>query len=200
MKKVLGGADSPEQVITQLFTAPTQKTVKPGSITALRSLQKAADRYLPAEEAAALKGDLKLAYWMGIVRNPNGKLHNPQRLLQNLETSLNSQASVWNTLYTPQEMAFVRRFVHGLENGPTFRDWTIKINSSRSATSAASMLTNLMGMFIGKNTAKTVFETGAKVTPFAGGAFNKATSQTGPALLPPGFGPLGGAIGGSSNN
>jgi len=200
LKKVLGGADSPEQVITQLFTAPTQKTVKPGSVAALRSLQQGADRFLPAEEAAALKGDLKLAYWLGIVRNPNGEVHNPQTLLKNLKVSLTSQRSVWDTLYSPAERAHAQRLVTALENGPTFRDWTVKPNSSRSGTTAAAIFTDLVGSFFGKNNAKTILQAGSRASGLSNSVYNKATSQELPTLIPPGFGPLGGALGGSTNN
>lgn len=200
MKKVLQGADSPEQVITQLFTAPTQKTVKPGSIAALRSLQQGADRYLPAEEAAALKGDLKLAYWMGIVRNPTGEVHNPQTLMNNLKKSLTLQATVWNTLYTPAERAQAMRLVRALENGPTFRDWTLKPNSSRSGTTAAAIFTDLVGSFFGKNNAKTILQAGTRATGLSNSVYNKATSQELPALVYPGYAPIGGAIGASSSN
>lgn len=205
MKKVMQTADSPSQIIRELFVGPTSQAVKPGAIAALNAIKQAA-QYLPKDEAAALMGDLKLAYWLRLVRNPSaadeaGKMYNPQRMLNNLRNSLESQRDVWKTLYSPEEIAFANRLVKALETGPTFHDWTIKPNSSRSATTAANLLQDFMGLIVGKQMAKVVFSGAQQHSGFGSAAMRRATEQSGrfaqPRIAPALGSDLGAAAGGA---
>lgn len=203
MKQILEKADSPSQIIRELFVGPTSQSIRPGSIAALNAI-KQASQHLPKEEAAALMGDLKLAYWLRIVRNPNasdeaGKIYNPQRLLGNLRTSLDSHRDVWMTLFSKEDRAFAQRIVRSLENGPTFHDWTIKPNSSRSATTAVNLLQDFMGFLlrktVGPEMGKVVSAAAGKVTGMgratAGAAINQSGRYAQPMLAPG----LGAAVG-----
>lgn len=200
VKKILDGADSPEEVIRSLFVGPTAKSVKPGSIAAIKSIKEFAAQ-LPKEDGDMLMKDLKLAYWLQIVRNPAGKegenIYNPQTLLRNLRVSSDSQRSVWLSMFTPQELAFRNRLIRALENGPTFHDWTVKPNSSRSGTTAGRMVMEALGSLVGGNWAKTISSVGSRASGITATSVNKATSQQLPAVNPYLIGPYG-AAGGSS--
>lgn len=197
IKQILETADSPDQVVRALFAGPDAKSVKPGTIAALNSLKQMASR-LPEPEAAALMGDIKLAFWLRQVRNPQGELYNPQKLLGNLRQSRESHRTVWQTLYTPAERAYANRLIKALENGPTFHDWTIKPNSSRTATTAATLIIDFMGMMMGKQNARSLFEIGSKVIGAGRYQAGTATEQTAPAIVPRLPGPALSAIGAES--
>ncbi len=149
MKDILEKVDNPEGIIRSLFVGPSASNIKGGATQALKSLKEAATRYLPKEEGEMLWNDIRLAYWLNQVRNNQGEMYNPQVLLNNLKRSMNSQGSVWNVLYTPQERAFANRIVKALETGPTFKDWTIKINTSNSALVGANLIKDFVGMLWG---------------------------------------------------
>jgi hypothetical protein len=204
VKQILDGADSPEQIVRELFVGPTAKSVKPGSIEALKSLKQMAGQ-LPKEEGEQLMSDIKLAYWLQIVRNPAGKegenIYNPQVLLRNLRVSSDSQRSVWHTLFTPQEIAMRNRLTRAIENGPTFHDWTIKPNSSRSGTTIGRMFMDVLGSLVGGSYAKVGIEAFNKVTGRSRANVYNATRQDLPAANPYMIGPAfsaGGAAGAHS--
>lgn len=204
VKKILESADSPEEVVRALFVGPTAKSVKPGSLSAIKSIKEFASQ-LPKEEGDMLMQDLKLAYWLQIVRNPAGKegenIFNPQVLLRNLRVSSDSQRSVWLSLFTPQEIAMRNRLTRALENGPTFHDWTIKPNSSRSGTTVGRMFMDMIGGLVGSNYAKTGMEVLNKATGRARANVYNATRQDLPAVNPTMIGPYfsaGGAAGAQS--
>lgn len=204
VKKILESADSPEEVVRALFVGPTAKSVKPGSLSAIKSIKEFASQ-LPKEEGEMLISDLKLAYWLQIVRNPAGKegenIFNPQVLLRNLRVSADSQRSVWHTLFTPQEIAMRNRMTRALENGPTFHDWTVKPNSSRSGTTVGRMFMDMIGGLVGANYAKVGMEVLNKATGRARANVYNATRQDLPASNPMMIGPYfsaGGAAGAQS--
>lgn len=199
MKQILERADNPEEIIRQLFVGPSSSVVKPGSIAALNAIKQISAKHLPPEEASALMGDLKLAYFLRMVRNPSasteeGKMFNPQRLMTNLRNSLDAHRSVWQTLYTPQEQAFARRIVKGLENGPTFHDWTVKPNSSRSGTMGANLIQDFLGVLMGKSYGKVALTAAKQYTGIGRAAANKATDQVGSYAVPS-LAPMAGAAG-----
>jgi len=189
--------------VRELFVGPTAKSIKPGSIDALNSL-KELSRQLPKGEGEQLMSDIKLAYWLQIVRNPAGRegdnIFNPQVLLRNLRVSSDAQRSVWLNLFTPQEIAMRNRLIRALENGPTFHDWTIKPNSSRSGTTIGRMFMDMMGAIVGTNWAKTGLEVARRASGLNRAAYYNATRQTLPAVNPMLGPPLsaGGAAGASS--
>ena len=204
VKKILESADSPEEVVRALFVGPTAKSVKSGSLSAIKSIKEFAGQ-LPKEEGDMLMNDIKLAYWLQIVRNPAGKegenIYNPQVLLKNLRVSSDSQRSVWHTLFTPAEIAMRNRLTRALENGPTFHDWTVKPNSSRSATTGGRMIMDMIGWLVGSSYAKTGMEVLNKATGRARANVYNATRQDLPASNPTMIGPYfsaGGATGAQS--
>lgn len=197
LKQVLETADSPEQVVRALFVGPTAKSIKPGSITAIQTIKKLAGEI--GDEGTHLMNDMRLAYWLQIVRNPAGKegenIFNPQTLLRNLRQSADSQRSVWHTLFTPEQIAMRNRIIHALENGPTFHDWTIKPNSSRSGTTIARMFTDMLGTLVGAPMAKTVTEAGRRASGLSRAGVYGATVQTPPARNPHMIGKWGSVLG-----
>lgn len=204
VKKILESADSPEEVVRALFVGPTAKSVKPGSLSAIKSIKEFAGQ-LPKEEGDMLMSDLKLAYWLQIVRNPAGKegenIFNPQVMLRNLRVSADAQRSVWHTLFTPQEIAMRNRLTRALENGPTFHDWTIKPNSSRSGTTVGRMFMDMIGGLVGSSYAKVGMEVLNKATGRTRANVLNATRQDLPAVNPTMIGPYfsaGGAAGAQS--
>jgi len=202
MKDILDKTDSPEGIVKALFQGPTSDTPKQGAVSAINAIKQASAKYLPKEEGEALMGDLRLAYWLRLVQTPEGVMFNPQVLLKNIDRSLQSQTSVWNTLYTPEQRRYARQIAEALRNGPTFKDWTIKPNSSRSATVAATMLGDMVKAIFGAVGGKTALgqTAGAAVlAPFRYGwrraGVNAALESQGRASVPTMIGPYGAAGG-----
>lgn len=187
MKTILQGADSPAQIVQALFQGPQAHVPRRGAISAINSL-KQATQHLPKEEGEALIGDLRLAHWLRLVQGPNGEVMNPQRMVGAIKASLHQGRDIWQTLYTPEQRAMAHRIVRGLENGPTFRDWTIKINSSRSGTTVANLMQDFLGMLMGAIGLKTSAGRGALkgLGEFSGyntGRAASAVSQSSPARI-----------------
>lgn len=202
MKDILDKTDSPEGIVKALFQGPTSDTPKQGAVSAINAIKQASAKYMQKEEGEALMGDLRLAYWLRLVQTPEGVMFNPQVLLKNIDRSLQSQTSVWNTLYTPEQRRYARQIAEALRNGPTFKDWTIKPNSSRSATVAATMLGDMVKAIWGAVGGRTVVgqTAGAAVlAPFRYGwrraGVNAALEQQGRASVPTMIGPYGAAGG-----
>ena len=93
------------------------------------------------------------------------------------------------------------RLTRALENGPTFHDWTIKPNSSRSGTTVGRMFMDMIGGLVGANYAKVGMEVLNKATGRARANVYNATRQDLPASNPTMIGPYfsaGGAAGAQS--
>jgi len=115
MSSILDRADSAEGIVNAIFSAPSRSEIKNGAVTALQSLRQSYQRYLPPAEAAAAWNDIRLAFWMRTIETHTGQIAGPQALATSIRSSLNSQASIANMLYSQAERAQMRRLTSVLE-------------------------------------------------------------------------------------
>lgn len=203
MKNILRDADSARQVVDDLFIGAKKGTVRPGTMSTIKSLQELSKKL--GDDGVDLINDLKLAHTLTIVRDPAGEIgkniYNPQLMLKNLRTSADGQREIWLQLYNPEEVRMRNMLIRSLENGPTFNDWTVKANSSRSATTASMFLVDMLGKLIGAPTSKGLAAGIGHYTGLGYVSALKATSPKLPAANPtwvaPSFG-AGGAAGAQS--
>lgn len=115
LKNILSGkADSGERVIDELFGAGSGKSVNQGTVTALRTIKAALDRFTP-EGAEAAWSDIKLAYWTRLVMGKNGEMLGPTAITNNIKNALEKQRTVFNTLYSDTERREIRKFLTAVE-------------------------------------------------------------------------------------
>ena len=114
---VLKKSDSAEGVVNALFSAPSKSEIKGGAITALAHLKRAYDTYLEPTAAKAAWDDIRLAYWMRIVESKGGgEVAGPMALSSGIKNAINSQRSVMNMLYAPEEIAKMQRMAMLLDD------------------------------------------------------------------------------------
>lgn len=203
LSDVLKKADTPEQIVNALFTGPTAE-IKGGSLTAVRSLRGAYDRYLEPAAAKAAWDDIRLAYWLKMTSDKGNEAKNPASLASAIKNMLGTQASVARELYTPAEIATMRRLAMAMDE--------IKRKNPNTSWSAAGIgalmrdVGNSLLTLIGWNSTlvKTAGTMAFKPVAGAYGA-TQAAKATGsgsgaslPALPAPSFGGYGGALGDQS--
>lgn len=127
-----GKADSGERVINELFGSG--KSVNQGSVTALKTIKAALDRFTP-EGAEAAWSDIKLAYWTKLVMGRNGEMLGPMAITNNIKNALSHQRSVVNVLFERQEQMQIRKFLSAVE-AASFKP----PNASGSGYTAASFI------------------------------------------------------------
>jgi hypothetical protein len=54
--------------------------------------------------------DIRLAYWVNLVQDSRGQVLSPTRLKGNIDAAMKNQMEVLRTLYSPEEIATMRRF------------------------------------------------------------------------------------------
>lgn len=109
-----GKADSGEAVIDSLFGSHGSKGVNQGTVTTLRTIKAALDRFSP-EGAEAAWNDIRLAYWTRLVTGKNGDMLGPQAIANNIKNALSRQSTVVNTLYDRAQLAEIRKFLFAVE-------------------------------------------------------------------------------------
>lgn len=202
MTELVEKADNPARFVDALFTGSASQ-VKQGSMTALKQLKSAYDRYLPAEQAKSAWDDLRLAYWLKMTADKGNEVKTPGTLAASIKTMLGDQKALTQALFSPQEMAQLRRMAGALDE--------IKAKNPNTSWSAMGMGQLMRDMFnavlrmLGWDTviAKTLAGTAAR--PFAaaygqaqsarafGGAGNGAMLPALPAPSRAGFGGAAGA-------
>jgi hypothetical protein len=110
-----GKADSGEAVIQTLVGSPGSRSVSPGTISTLRSIKTALDRFAPGDTGKQAWNDIRLAYWTRLVTGKNGELVGPTAMVNNLKSAMQNQSSVMGTLYQPLELRQMREFIRALE-------------------------------------------------------------------------------------
>lgn len=131
LEKVKESADTPERVVSTLFSGPKAE-IKQGSIEALNNIKRGLDRYADPVAANKTWNDIRLAHWAKIMLGGNGEVLGPQALKENLKHALNKQATLMTTLYNAAELSQMRRFLQQLEK-VTYKD----PNPSGTATGVA---------------------------------------------------------------
>lgn len=133
-KIIDGKADSGEAVIDSLFGSHGSKGVNQGTVTALRTIKTALDRFSPAGSEAAWS-DIKLAYWTRLVTGKNGDMLGPMAISNNIKNALSRQSTVVNTLYSRSDLREIRKFLSAVEAAAYKPP-----NASGSGYAAASLL------------------------------------------------------------
>lgn len=129
-----GKADSGERVINDLLGSGGSKGVNQGSVTALKTIKAALDRFTP-EGAEAAWSDIKLAYWTKLVMGRNGEMLGPTEITNNIKNALSQQRSVVNVLFDRPEQIQIRKFLSAVE-AASFKP----PNASGSGYAAASFI------------------------------------------------------------
>lgn len=110
VEKILATTDNPESVVRGLFGVDPGSTPKQGAVEAIRLIKQGVTRHMPEDQAKAVIDDIRLAHWMNVVKNGQGEVHTPTMIAKRIDQALNSQTSVMRELYTPAEIALIRRF------------------------------------------------------------------------------------------
>lgn len=126
------GRATPEAVIAKLFPANTKGPPPAGVIEALRLIKRADETYLSKQPGVRLWDDIRAAYLLRVVQEPNGTLRTPHMLAQRIEEATRQHATLMRELYKPEEIALIRQF------GGAMRDIAYKDpNPSGSGTANA---------------------------------------------------------------
>lgn len=106
---------SGEDVVRALFGAggPTAGAGK-GTVQALRHLR--AILRAGGEAGQDAWDDVRLAYWMRLVRDRKGSRYSPKMLRNNIEAAFTNQKSVIDAMYTEEEQRLMRRFAAAMED------------------------------------------------------------------------------------
>lgn len=114
LAKAMQGADSGEGVIQALIGTQGSRTVGEGAVTAVRQVKAVLDRF-GGEGGKQAWDDMRLAYYSRLVTGKNGEMLGPQAIVNNIKTALTNQRTLMMTLYSPEEMSLIRRFMRGVE-------------------------------------------------------------------------------------
>lgn len=109
-----GKADSGEGVIDALFGSHGSRGVNQGTVSTLRNVKAAFDRFATPEAATQAWNDIRLAHWARLVTDRTGAPLGPTAILRNINGAMQSQSTLMNSLYTPSEQMQMRSFVKAL--------------------------------------------------------------------------------------
>ena len=115
VQNILDKTDSPESIVRQLFGQTPQADIKPGAIEAVRLIKRGVQTYLPEDQAKVVVDDLKLGYWLNLTKDPAGNVRTPTMLAKNIDQALQKQTSAMRELFTPDEVALMRRFSYAMK-------------------------------------------------------------------------------------
>ena len=180
-------SDTPERAVQILFgpaSVQNPSTIKSGAVEALRSMKAALKKYADPRIAGDTIADLKVAYWARLVQSNKGSPHSPRVMLNNIEAALSSQRTLVAELYSPGEIAQIRRFAKDLER-ITYKD----PNPSGSGYTIAAFTKQFFGKLLDAvPMARPLYEYSGipKVvgSTFARRAVNQAVKQTPRNALP----------------
>jgi hypothetical protein len=192
LESIQANADTPERVVSALFTGP-QADIKAGAIEAIDKMKQGFQRYLPPDQAAKAWNDIRLAYWSKMTNVKTGDLAGYQLLKSNLKTMLNQQGTLAAKLYSPAEIAQIKRFIGQLDK-ITYKD----PNPSGSASGIGAMMKQFVGKILDATPfARAAFEYTGIPERHAAGVAKKAVAQfaNAPTRAPNAFtGTMGNAL------
>jgi len=132
-------ASSGEEVVTALLGASGPKgSVTKGRVQLLSTYKKVLDQF-GGDLGKQAWNDVRLAYWLKLVQGKNGELLGPQAMKTAIQTAMNNQKSVFNTLYNGRERVEMRKLVDALK-AITYKD----PNPSGTGTAVRSLVPNLV--------------------------------------------------------
>ena len=185
-------ADSPERAVQVLFgpaSSHSPSTIKKGAVQALRSMKAALRKYGDPRIAGDTIADLKIAYWARLVQSRTGSAHTPGVMRNNIRAALSNQRTLVQELYSPGELAQIRRLEKALER-IVFKP----PNASGSGYTAANLAKQFFGKLfeaIGGNSVigRTVMEYSGLRNQFGAGAARQAVQQV-PKRVPQNWAPI----------
>lgn len=121
IQKVMHKADSPEAVVDSLIGTPASK-IRIGVPDALNRIKVGLDRF-GGPEGQGVWNDIRAAYWSKMVTDPKGVngMMTPQGMLTSMEKAFERQGTIINKLYTPTEIAEMRKLMASLRT-ITYKD------------------------------------------------------------------------------
>lgn len=137
---VLQRSDSAEGIVSGLFGGGPAANIPDGTIEALKLMRTGLTRYAKSHVAKQTWNDVRVAYWVRLVRDKTGAVATPGVLLRNLKLAQNNQISVIRELYTPAEQGAIMRLRMALEQ-ISYKD----PNPSGSGTAIATYAKQFMG-------------------------------------------------------
>ena len=189
-------ADSGESVIQTLFGSSTGSTApSAGTVSTLRQIKTALDRFAPGEPGTQAWNDIRLAYWSRLVTARNGDIVGPTAMLNNIKSAMANQRSVFNMLYTPQEQLQIHNFVKALGH-VSYKPPNASGSGYAAASFAKEGLLNLLDAFGVGTPARAVLDRLGVTNSWNAAAAKQAIRQS-PRRRPPNIAPFvtGGAAG-----
>lgn len=185
--------DSGESVINTLLGSHGSKSVSPGTISTLKNIKTALDRFATPEDAAQAWNDIRLAHWTRLVTGRNGEMLGPTAILNNIKSAFQGQGDLMKTLYAPLEVRQMREFVQAL-SAVSYKPPNASGSGYSAAQFAKDSLLKLLDSFGIGTPARAVFErTGI------GNAWNAAAAKQAVSRIArpqrPNLAPFAGAIG-----
>ena len=139
IQNLLDDGTTPETIVSKLFSTDPGATPKAGTQEALQLMKRGMDRYLPPGRATEVWNDVRLAAWQKLVMKPNGDMHTPTMMAQNIDKFLRSQQTIARTLYEPADIQIIRSF------GSAMREIAYKDPNPSGSGTAAALYTKQFG-------------------------------------------------------
>lgn len=121
VQTLLDEGTTPETIVKKLFSTDPGAAPRPGTVEALKLMKAGLDKYLPPDRAATVWNDVRLGHWMSLVKKPDGSMHTPTMIAQNINKAMQSQTSVYHMLYGLEEKKLIGRF-RGAMNEIAYKD------------------------------------------------------------------------------
>lgn len=110
IQSLLNEGTTPETIVGKLFSTDPGSMPRAGTVEALNLIKHGMDKYLPPIRAQAVWQDIKIGQWQKLIMKPDGSLHTPTVMAQNIDKFFRSQASVAKALYTGEDSKVIRQF------------------------------------------------------------------------------------------
>lgn len=116
IKQLLDHHDSPESVVSELFGRGTSVTELPKHTYQTLQHLKLGLSGGEVEGTKAVFDSLKLAYWVRLVQDKNGKVLSSTKIHKNLNDAFNLQKSAMNIMFNKKELALIKRFSQAMKD------------------------------------------------------------------------------------
>ncbi|MFT3731121.1 MAG: hypothetical protein QM780_06805 [Hyphomicrobium sp.] len=142
LERIATSADTPERIVHALIPSPNAQ-IPAGTIEALNLIRKGMHKYGAPGADGQVWNSIKMAYLSKLTQGKNGQFLSPQVMSQNLRKAISSQATLFNTIYSPADKAVISRFLTQLDRV----NWKDP-NPSGTATSLAGLASQLFGKLL----------------------------------------------------
>lgn len=111
----LGDAETGEEALRALLgSSGPQVPIRDGGVKALRQFKTAALKY-GGDEGKRAWDDVRLSFWLKMVRNPKGEMATPTVISNNIQSALQKNPTLIRTLYTGDEVKLMRQFQQSMK-------------------------------------------------------------------------------------